>query len=193
MTDKMVLDEFQVASSKISDPDGATAYEVLAMRVLPGNHPELENTGFHSPQTLFCLFSPKGRPLADYDPHRIARECHGADNGWIVDQLRDLDDELQSEGVDRGKGIETDGGTQAAEAEGESETFHVYACLNCEKVSSPKPNESSARVDRDIHNRKKHEGAPVAELRSFEESEYVGRAPTNAPDFDLGSEESDDE
>jgi hypothetical protein len=88
---------FPVVSSQISDPDGATAYQVLAVRIDPEGHKDLERAGFHSPETLFMLFSPGGRPLADYDPYQIKRECPGADNGWVVDQLEELNDVLRAE------------------------------------------------------------------------------------------------
>jgi hypothetical protein len=91
-----------VVSGQISDPDGATAYQVLAVRVEPEDHEKLERAGFHSPDTLFTLFSPGGTPLADYDEYRIARECPGADNGWIVDQLQALADALRAEVNDGG-------------------------------------------------------------------------------------------
>jgi len=86
----LVTDEFPVVSGKVSDPDGATAYDALAVRVQPEDHPRLERAGFHNPQTLFVLFSPGGRPLADYDPYQLKRDCPGADNAWIVSQLQAL-------------------------------------------------------------------------------------------------------
>jgi len=189
----VVADEFPVVSSEISDPDGATAYQVLATRVRPADHPRLERAGFHSPQTLYVLFSPGGRPLADYDPYKLANDAPGADSGWIVDQLRELNDSLRGDEVDRGRGVETDGGTRTAENGAEAETFYVYVCRNCEKVSGPKPVEASARVDRDIHNRNRHGGAPVAELESFEVADYVGRRPMDTPDFGIDGADGGDE
>jgi len=105
----IVCDEFPVVSGQISDPDGATAYQALATRVRPEEHPRLERAGFHSPQTLFTLFSPGGTPLADYDPYRIAREISGRDTDWVVDQLQALDDALESEMADEPE-VRTDGG-----------------------------------------------------------------------------------
>ncbi|MFD1588730.1 hypothetical protein ACFR9U_17260 [Halorientalis brevis] len=94
---ELVADEFPVASGKVSDPDGATAYDALAVRVQPEDHPRLKMAGFKSPQTLYVLFSPGGRPLADYDPFRLKRECPGPAD-WLVDQLQALSDEAFSEG-----------------------------------------------------------------------------------------------
>lgn len=93
----VVDDEFTVVSAQISDPDGATAYQALAVHVEPENHPRLQRAGFHSPQTLFTLFSPSGRPLADYDPYQLASDCPGGSNGWVVDQLQALNHTLKQQ------------------------------------------------------------------------------------------------
>lgn len=89
----VVTDEMPVASGQVSDPNGATAYQALAVRVQPEDHPRLQSTGFHSPQTLYVLFSPGGTPLADYDEYRIARELNGPGD-WVIDQLHDLGQEV---------------------------------------------------------------------------------------------------
>lgn len=80
----------------------ATQYTAMLVRLDPDERPGLKSAGFHSPATLYVLFT-GGNTFADYNRHRLERKLPG-NAEWIHDELQDLQVQL-------GNGrIETDGG-----------------------------------------------------------------------------------
>ena len=66
----------------------ASAYTVLAKRLDPDEHPDLEAAGYHSPATMYVVMT-GGQVWAHYDTHKLIREMPGQ-NDWLIDQLDDL-------------------------------------------------------------------------------------------------------